>query len=247
MLPGLGFIYYRDVDVPIGRLPDMDLTESYKNCFDQITLSRYRFRETRNCSAIINATSPTEFQDISDVLSTFKLTNEHLTTPGGNKSMVAKDLDDAFRVKGWREARIDTSVTLKLVIMPYGEAGETERLGQETTVENEGYKVDNFSGSIVLDVEWNAKDGNLDRDLAAYRSLYDAGLIDAAVIITRTTTDLRELAIQAVNESSEPRLSRNKPLDTATTTNLDKLLPRMTRGDGGGCPILAVAICAQTK
>ncbi|MCB4825330.1 hypothetical protein LHA35_26810, partial [Roseicella sp. GB24] len=43
--------------------------------------------------------------------------------------------------------------------------------------------VDNFKGRVVLDVEWNAKDGNLDRDLASYRSWYEAGVISAGVII----------------------------------------------------------------
>ncbi|MDQ6839959.1 MAG: hypothetical protein M3137_16935 [Actinomycetota bacterium] len=33
---------------------------------------------------------------------------------------------------------------------------------------------------------------------------------------------------------------------TSTTTNLTKVLPRLTRGDGGGCPILVVSICART-
>ena len=30
-----------------------------------------------------------------------------------------------------------------------------------TETVNEGYKVDNFRDRIALDVEWNAKDGNL--------------------------------------------------------------------------------------
>ena len=43
--------------------------------------------------------------------------------------------------------------------------------------------MDNVHGGVALDVEWNAKDGNLDRDLAAYRSLYDVGIISAGVMI----------------------------------------------------------------
>ena len=72
-----------------------------------------------------------------------------------------------------------------------GEHGVTVR---ESEVVNEGYKVDNVKGRVALDVEWNAKDGNLDRDVGAYRALYDAGLIDGAVVLTRTHDDLRELA-----------------------------------------------------
>ena len=65
-------------------------------------------------------------------------------------------------------------------------AGESHPTLEDTEVFNEGYKVDNFVDRLALDVEWNAKDGNLDRDLSAYRALYDAALIDVAVIITRT-------------------------------------------------------------
>ena len=65
---------------------------------------------------------------------------------------------------------------------------------RESEVVNEGYKVDNVKGRVALDVEWNAKDGNLDRDVGAYRALYDAGLIDGAVVLARTRDDLRELA-----------------------------------------------------
>jgi len=91
---------------------------------------------------------------------------------------------------------------------------------------------------VALDVEWHAKDGNLDRDLAAYRALYDAGIIDGAVMITMTRADLRALALRG-----DPATTK---FGTSTTTNLTKVLPRLTRGDGGGCPILVVSICART-
>lgn len=34
---------------------------------------------------------------------------------------------------------------------------------------------------------------------------------------------------------------------TTTTTNLEKLEPRLTRGDAGGCPVLAVAITRRCR
>lgn len=106
-------------------------------------------------------------------------------------------------------------------------------------VSNEGYKVDNLKARVALDVEWNAKDGNLDRDLGAYRALYESALIDAAVLITRTQEDLRQLALTLNPNSTK--------FATTTTTNLDKLRPRLTRGDAGGCPVLAVAITAKCR
>ena len=37
----------------------------------------------------------------------------------------------------------------------------------------------------------------------------------------------------------------NDPLGTSTTSNFEKLVNRIERGDGGGCPILAIAITTK--
>ena len=137
---------------------------------------------------------------------------------------------------------MDTVVTSRLQVQGWAPAGEHGVTVRESEVVNEGYKVDNVKGRVALDVEWNAKDGNLDRDVGAYRALYDAGLIDGAVVLTRTHDDLRELArdlARAAGRSDEQVRSR---LSTSTTTHLGKLESRMSRGDAGGCPLLAVAI-----
>lgn len=158
-----------------------------------------------------------------------------ITEAGGSKGRVATRLDKTFRDLGWREGRHDTTVRSVVRVMPYKKAGEKYPIVKETEVYNEGYKVDNVKGRVALDVEWNAKDGNLDRDISQFRALYEGGIIDAAVIITRTQDDLRALGVS---------LGAVKVLDTSTTTNLGKLEPRLTRGDSGGCPVLAVAISA---
>ncbi|MEM8873514.1 MAG: BglII/BstYI family type II restriction endonuclease [Planctomycetota bacterium] len=198
---------------------------------------RYEFRETRNASAIIAATNATELQDLISVLEWFRLSNADITGAGGNKSDLAARIDERFRELGWREGRHDTRIESALRLMPYRPAGERDVRVTASEVINEGYKVDNVKGRVALDVEWNAKDGNLDRDIGAYRALYHAGIIDVGVILTRTQDDLRELA-----RSKNPKTTK---FGTTTTTNLTKLIPRMTRGDGGGCPLLAVAITSR--
>ena len=90
-------------------------------------------------------------------------------------------------------------------------------------------------------MEWNAKDGNLDRDLSAYRALYDLGLIDCAVLTTRDYHSILELA--SIDLRDEDAVRR---LKSTTTTNIQKLRPRLTRGDAGGCPVLGVAITRDT-
>jgi hypothetical protein len=214
----------------------VDLTSSYEAAIPDDLRARYDVRETRNCASILSITNPRSFRQVLDVLAEFKLTELDIVVPGGQESTVARRLNEAFRDLGWREGRIDMNVALRLRVKPYRAAGEKAVKVVETTVESEGYQVDNMKGRVALDVEWNAKDGNLDRDVAAYRALYDTGLIDGAIIVTRSFESIRTLSA---------KLGRAGGFNTTTTTTIDKLEPRLARGDGGGCPILAVAITAR--
>ncbi len=216
----------------------MDLTESYQSAVPGPLLERFEWREVRNAASIASATNSDEWNDIMTVLSEFELTLVELMLPGGNKSTLTGRLESAFKDRGWRESRLDTKITLTTRRRPYGAAGETKTQSETSSVSNQGYLVDGFKGRIALDVEWNAKDGNLDRDIGTYRAMYEAGFLDAGVIITRTQDDLKAAALD-----HDPDTTKFK---TSTTTNLDKLVPRLTRGDAGGCPVLAIAICART-
>jgi restriction endonuclease BglII len=223
----------------------VELTQSYLRVVPDSVQRRYELRETRNASAILSATNPAEFAELIEALEGFDLRVDDLVHPGGNESKLAARLNDRFRARGWREGRVDTRVRSELRILPYRQAGESVPTVRHSEVFNEGYKVDNVKGRVALDVEWNAKDGNLDRDIGAYRALYDAGLIDCAVLVTRTQKDLRPLAAELAREAGFSEEEANRRLQTTTTTNLEKLQPRLTRGDAGGCPVLAVAISAR--
>lgn len=211
----------------------MELTRSYAVVVPRSILDRYDFRETRNAAAVLASTNPTAFGQMLEVLDNFQLMAADITEPGGSKSQVAIRLDRAFRENGWREAAYDTHIRSVLRVMPYRPAGERRADERETDSVSLGYLVDNVKDRVALDVEWHAKDGNLDRDVAAYRAFYDAAIIDVGVILTRSFESIRALSI---------RLGRAGGFATTTTTTIEKLQDRLARGDGGGCPILAVAI-----
>lgn len=214
----------------------MDLTDSFLRVFPREVIDRYDIRETRSAAAVLQNTNPDEFEDLLAVLREFSLHRDDILVAGGNEGTVAKRLNEAFRSRGWREGQYDARLTSELRLMPYKPAGEQAPSVKESEVFSPGYKVDNVRGGVALDVEWNAKDGNLDRDIAAYRSLYDAAIIAVGVVITRAHSDIRALSL---------RLGRDG-FKTTTTTNLEKLEPRMTRGDGGGCPLLGIAVTSRT-
>lgn len=92
-------------------------------------------------------------------------------------------------------------------------------------VESPTHNIDCFKGTVALEIEWNNKDPFFDRDLNNFRLLFDLRAIEVGVIITRGTE------LQKIFD----KLGKS-------TTHLDKLLPRLNGGGGGGCPVLVFAI-----
>ena len=148
----------------------------------------WAFMETNSASAVIKAVCPAEWSDIVEVLSTYRLDPQSWLQPGGNRGEIAGQIDAQFSQRGWKETRLDLSTTGLLF------SKDGTKIGELPPVYQEGYLVDNFKNRIVLDVEWNAKDGNLDRDLASYRSWFEAGVISAGVILTKDRLALLRLA-----------------------------------------------------
>ena len=224
----------------------MELTGSWTTALPAAVAERYELRETRNAAAVLAATCPDEVTELCAVLTGFTLTTADLVEAGGNESRLAARLNTAFRERGWREGRVDTVVTSRLQVQPWHPAGEHGVTVRESEVFNEGYKVDNVKGRVALDVEWNAKDGNLDRDIGAYRALYDAGLIDGAVLLTRTHDDLRELARELAraagrsdDEVPQPALDvDHHPPGQARVAHDPRRRRRLSPAGGGDLPPL---------
>ena len=207
---------------------------------------RWDFLETSSACAVLRSVCPDEWRDIVDILVDFALDPARWLKKGGNRGDVARDIDEMFADRGWREMRIDLQTQGVLVSRGGQEVGRLPPLHQE------GYLVDSFKGRVAVDVEWNAKDGNLDRDLSAYRAWHEAGIISAAVLITQNRLALKALADRLWSEYQNelPSEQRNPklPIDlgTSTTTNLEKAALRVRRGVMGTCPLLIVAATDRT-
>lgn len=219
----------------------MELTHSYKDVFPPHLLDKYTFLETRNAAAVFKASNPDHFEEMLHVLGDFKLYDADIIIPGGNRGQIAFRLDKSFEELGWRAVRITTESKLVGNMKASMSSSAYDIAFLNTSVVNPGFEVDNMKGRVAIDVEWNAKDGNLDRDLAAYRSLYEMGLIDVATMITRDHEGIRRLAGDDLESADAYRR-----LGTTTTTNMVKLEDRMTRGDSGGCPFLGIGMTQAT-
>jgi hypothetical protein len=129
---------------------------------------------------------------------------------------MANRCDGALKARGWVAKRFDT----RIVVDGVARASPT-------------HEVDVFKGRVALEVEWNNKDPFFDRDLNNFRLLFDLGVIDSGVIVTQAT----ELQDFLVGE-----IGRDKQSYGASTTHLNKLIPRLEGGGGGGCPVVVFAI-----
>lgn len=237
----------------------MQLTDTWRDVFPPDILERFAFAESRSASAIARATSPRAVEDLVEALRAFELTVEKIATPGGNKSVVAKELDEAFRIRGWREARYDQTLTTSLTVSNWGGPSIRDAPPAPTPTTNEygGHKIDNVLGRAAVDVEWNPKDGNLDRDFGNYSSLHDGGAIDVGVILTRDGTEFPAFAHDLIARVKKLTLDdgsdwsrrmaklADEPYKTSTTSNFQRLVTRIERGDGRGCPILAIGITTR--
>lgn len=174
----------------------------------------YEVREWRNAAGVLSTAHPTEWGDILDALRGFRLYRTEIEKGGGNKGEIAKRIDGFLYNRGWRETQFRTVIKVD----------DLERAAPT-------HKVDCCKGRVALEMEWNSKDSVFDRDLNNFRLLFELRAIDVGVIITRCT-HLEELL----------KMLRKRSSYGASTTHMDKLVPKLEGGGGGGCPILVFGI-----
>jgi hypothetical protein len=178
-------------------------------------LDFYEIHEWRNGLAVLAAALPNEWADIQSVLRGFRLYHSEIAAPGGAKSKMANRIDASFANLGWKAKRFDTRIVVD---------------GVESI--SPTHEVDMFKNRVAIEVEWNNKDPFFDRDLNNFRLLFDLRVIDVGVIITRCTA-LQSLLIE---------VGRDRGSYGRSTTHMDKLLPRLEGGGGGGCPVVVFGI-----
>lgn len=176
---------------------------------------KFEVFDWRNALAIARAVHPAEFGEVIEVLSGFVLRRSDIERGGGNKSPIARSLDERLYERGWVEKAFDTRIVVD------GVASESPT-----------HSVDCFKGKIALEVEWNNKDPFFDRDLNNFRLLYDLRVIDLGIIVTRTTE------LEAVLRS----VGRNATTFGRATTHTNKLYPKIKGGGAGGCPVAVFGI-----
>jgi len=219
--------------------------------------SLYDVYSYRNAAVILSETRTEEFNDILNTLRSFRITTTMIRTAGGNESDIPKLLSSSLRPLGWHETVVQGDLLVKLLWKE--QIGTTvkgkaifERHSREILREKylDGHKIDYVKGKVAFDLEWNSKDQTFDRDLYAFSAFSQCGVIDAAILVTRSgslNTVFRKLGPALKKNGSidytpagVPRTTREKY--GASTTWMGKLLYRLNAGRNGGCPVLAIGI-----
>lgn len=189
----------------------------------------YDIFEYRHAAAILSAEFPDLFQEVCTVLAGFRFTEGMVRKPGGNESEIPRVFSRELRPRDWLEGEFTAKVMID----------DTEVVRSET------HKIDYVKDRVAFDLEWNSKDQTFDRDLYAFRAFFDYNKISVGVLVTRSTA-LRDyfatLGTYVDMHGVERQISGKYG---ASTTHMDKLIPRLRAGRSGGCPVLALGITTQ--
>lgn len=176
---------------------------------------RYEIVEDRHAIALLKYVFPKEFQDIIDCLDALEISNSMVLAGGGSESDIPKSVGRFMASRGWEKER-----NLHVSFLADGE-----------TVNADTHKIDYCSSKVAFDMEWNSKDQTFDRDLFAFRTFFDFRQVDVAVLLTRSTSLQQRFKSLGIGNKYG-----------ASTTHMNKLIPRLNAGRNGGCPIVAFGI-----
>lgn len=186
--------------------------------FPETIRESYELHEWKHAAAILAKDFPSEWTDLIDVLADFRLRKSYITTPGGSKSHVSRNLERGFLERGWFEDSL--TVVTKITV---------DRSGEEDVISSRTHKIDCYKNRVGIEFEWNSKDQTYVRDLNNFRLLFELNRLSVGVIVTRA--DHLQTLFQELGRGSSYG---------ASTTHMSKLLPRMSAADG--CPVMVFGI-----
>jgi len=186
----------------------------------------YEFYDYRHAIAILATEFPGLFDELCSVLQNFRLTNDMIRKPGGSESDIPKAFSKILRPLNW----IEGELTAKVII------------DETVLVRSETHKIDYIKDRVAFDLEWNSKDQTFDRDLYSFRAFFEYNKISVGVLVTRSTSlqDYFKTLGSYTDMHGVVRPIAGKY--GASTTHMNKLIPRLEAGRSGGCPVLALGI-----
>lgn len=203
---------------------------------------RYSVTSYRSAATILERRAPQELAMIRDVLREFRISQREIRMPGGNEMAATRRFGQLAETAGFHtQVRIEADLTVRLRAGKGDAAPVIDSILREDYIHN--HLVDFWRGRVAFDYEWNSKDQTYDRDLYAFRSFFEAGVIDVGVIVTRElSNDYFKALGPALDKQGQETGKSVAAKFGASTTGTHKLISRIGAGRSGGCPVLAVGI-----
>lgn len=211
----------------------------YKKIIPDHLQDKYEFHNYHHAAEVISCAFPEEWKDIVDVLSTFSIQTTDLSAAGGAETNIPRKVDSILYPRKWRNVQITGELNVKFYERIIDRKQYSEFPIKDSVIPGflNGQQIDFLKGRVAFYLEWNKKDLAFDRVLSDIRSLYEANIISAAVILTRSE-DLNDAFREIVDDDGKPVFRKYG----SSTTWLGRLLPRLESRQAGGCPVLAIGI-----
>jgi len=189
----------------------------------------YAYGVTRYADLILRDAFPRQFEDISTVLSEFRIDVKEILKGGGSRASHTRRFDSMLEDRGWGKRNITIS---KLIDQQLIHATK----GHEIDMFAAGSEDDPYPG-IAVEMEWNNKDPFFDRDLLNFMALHREGALAVGIIVTRGPELQRIIGGTVRTGERTPNVKYG-----SSTTHWDKLVPRINLGGGGECPLIVIGI-----
>lgn len=195
---------------------------------------KFEFFNFNSALEILTQSYPDLFKEIVQTLERFEINVDDILEKGGNESRIPKKLSELLRPMEWKELEIFGDLVVRLL-----EGKKRKEVAREFSLKEfiSGHKIDYVKDCVAIDMEWNSKDQTFDRDLYAFRTFYECGVITCGVIITRS---------ESLNRVFSSLGNEIKNKYGASTTWMGKLLPRIHARRHGGCPLLVIGLTPNT-
>ena len=97
---------------PIISAIDPDLGDVFPPGFTDL----YDVYSYRNASRILATACRDEFAEIIQTLMAFRIKTEEIVQSGGNKSQIAKNMEDLLHPQGWNETRVRGDLYIRRLV-----------------------------------------------------------------------------------------------------------------------------------
>ncbi len=200
---------------------------------------KYEVVNYHHAAEVICSAFPEEWNDLMVCFKSFSLSQQDISASGGAETSIPGKVNSILYPRRWRNVMAEADLKLRLYQRKIDQKQYEEYPYDEPEIHNyvQGHHVDFMKSRVALCVEWNKKDVSYDRVLASLRSFYELNIISAGVVLTRGET-LDKAFSRIIDKNGNSVKSKYG----ASSTHIDRLIPRVESGQAGGCPILILGI-----